>query len=137
MRDRRRDDELESRLVRFGVRILKLASSLPRTPAGRHVCGQIIRCGTSAAPNYAEARDAESREDLIHKFKVVLKELRETRVWLLMIVAAELIRPTSLLAPLVQENNELIAIFVKSIQTAKGRRAVGTSGSRLLDCSNA
>ncbi len=58
----------------------------------------------------------------IHKLKIVLKELRETRVWLLMIVRAGLIQPAATLDPLIQETNELISIFVTSVKTAtKGR----------------
>ena len=68
---------------------------------------------------YGEAQSAESRADFIHKMKVCLKELRETRVWLLMIVRAKLIKPVSKLDSLIQETNELISIFVTSIRTAK------------------
>ena len=77
-----RADELEDRLIDFAVRIIKLASKLPRTPAGKHIAGQILRAGTSPAPNYGEARGAESRADFLHKVRVVLKELNETFVWL-------------------------------------------------------
>ena len=111
--------DLEDRLIDFAVRIIRLAESLPKTKVGNHVAGQLIRCGTSPAPNYGEAQSAESRPDFIHKMKVSLKELRETRVWLLIIVRANLIRPTSKLEPLINENNELISIFVTSITTAK------------------
>jgi len=68
-------NELEERLVNFAVRIIKLSACLPRTPAGKHVAGQILRSGTSPAPNYGEARGAESRADFVHKMRVVLKEL--------------------------------------------------------------
>jgi len=111
--------DLEDRLIDFAVRIIRLAESLPKTKVGSHVAGQLIRCGTSPAPNYGEAQSAESRSDFIHKMKVSLKELRETRVWLLIIVRVKLIRPTSKLEPLINENNELISIFVTSITTAK------------------
>ena len=111
--------DLEERLIDFAVRVILLAESLPKTKVGNHIAGQLIRCGTSPAPNYGEAQSAESRPDFIHKMKVSLKELRETRVWLLIIVRANLIRPTSKLEPLINENNELISIFVTSIITAK------------------
>ena len=58
-------DELEERLIDFAVRIVRLSSSLPRTPAGKHVASQISRSGTSPAPNYGEARGAESRADFV------------------------------------------------------------------------
>jgi four helix bundle protein len=71
-------DQLEERLIDFAVRIIKLCNRLPKTPAGKHVSGQILRCGTSPAPNYGEARGAESRADFIHKVSIVFKELNET-----------------------------------------------------------
>ncbi len=111
--------DLEDRLIDFAVRIIRLAESLPKTKVGNHVAGQLIRCGTSPAPNYGEAQSAESRADFIHKMKVSLKELREIRVWLLIIVRAKLIEPTSKIEPLINENNELISIFVTSVTTAK------------------
>ncbi|UCF02700.1 MAG: four helix bundle protein [Deltaproteobacteria bacterium] len=116
--------DLEDRLIEFAVRIIRLAESLPKTKVGKHVAGQLIRCGTSPAPNYGEAQSAESRSDFVHKMKVSLKELRETRVWLLIIVRAELIKPTSKLEPLITENNELISIFVTSITTAKHKNKI-------------
>ena len=119
--------DLEERLVDFAVRIIKVSDSLPNTRAGNHVRGQILRSGTSPAPNYAEAQSAESRGDFVHKVKIVLKELRETKVWLRMIVKAELIAPPSKLEPLIAENNELISIFVASVKTAsKNRRQPST-----------
>ena len=117
-----RDDktfDLEDRLIDFAVRIISAAESLPKMKVANHIAGQLIRCGTSPAPNYGEAQSAESRADFVHKMKVCLKELRETRVWLLMIVRAKLIKQVSKLDSLIQENNELISIFVTSIRTAK------------------
>ena len=111
--------DLEDRLIDFAVRIIKVTRSLPNTEIGKHVSGQIIRCGTSPAPNYGEAQGAESRSDFIHKMKICLKELRETKVWLLMIIRANLIKPISKLDSLIDENDQLISIFVKSINTAR------------------
>lgn len=79
----------------------------------------IIRSGTSPAYNYGEAQSAGSRSDFIHKMKIALKELRETRIWLLMIGRATLIKPVSKLDSLLDESNQLIAIFVTSINTVK------------------
>jgi four helix bundle protein len=114
--------DLEDRLIDFAVRIIRIADSLPKTKIGKHIVGQIVRCGTSPAPNYGEAQGAESSADFIHKMKICLKELRETRVWLLMIVKAGLIKSASKIEPLIDENNQLISIFVKSIQTARKKR---------------
>ncbi len=111
--------DLEDRLIDFAVRVIRIAEALPNTKVANHIAGQLIRCGTSPAPNYGEAQSAESQADFIHKMKVCLKELRETRVWLIMIVRAQLIKPGSKLDSLIQENNELISIFVASIRTAK------------------
>jgi len=115
--------DLEDRLIEFAVRVIRAAESLPRTKTGKHVANQLIRCGTSPAANYGEAQSAESRHDFIHKIKICLKELRETRVWLFIILRARLIQPASKLEPLINENNELISIFVKSIKTAEQGKA--------------
>lgn len=116
--------DLEERLIAFAVRIVLLAESLPKTRAGNHVANQIIASGTSPAPNYGEALAAESRADFIHKIKIVLKELRETRVWLFLILRIPLIAPSSKLDTLIGENNELIQIFSASVATAQRNRAL-------------
>jgi len=111
-------DQLEERLIDFAVRVIKVASKLPRTPVGKHVAGQLLRSGTSPAPNYAEARGAESNADFVHKLKIALKELNETSVWLRMICRAELLT-ASLLTELTDENQQLCRILNASIKTAK------------------
>ena len=111
-------DELEDRLIDFAVRIIKLSARLPKTPAGRHIAGQILRCGTSPAPNYGEARGAESRADFIHKVRVVFKELNETLVWLRMIERSSLL-PADLLVGIIQENGDLCKIFGATLRTAR------------------
>jgi len=115
--------DLEGRLISHGVRVIRVAEALPRTPTGNHIRGQLLRSGTAAAPNYGEAQSAESRSDFTHKLKIILKELRETRVWLLMIQQVALIKPISTLDALLQETNELIAIFVASLKTASKERS--------------
>ena len=111
--------DLEDRLIDFAVRIIRTAESLPKSKVGKHIAGQLIRSGTSPAPNYGEAQSAESRSDFIHKMKISLKELRETRIWLLMVIRADLIKPASKLKALIDESDKLISIFVKSVSTAK------------------
>ena len=111
-------DHLEDRLIDFAVRIIQLANALPRTPAGKHIAGQILRCGTSPAPNYGEARGAESRADFVHKIRIVLKELNETSVWLRIIERSQLLR-SELLVGIIQENGDLCKIFVSSLKTAR------------------
>jgi four helix bundle protein len=111
-------DKLEERLVDFAVRIIKLSACLPRTPAGKHIAGQILRSGTSPAPNYGEARGAESRADFIHKIRVVLKELNETSIWLRIIERSGLLKG-ELLIDIVQENGDQCKIFAASLKTAR------------------
>ncbi len=111
--------DLEDRLLDFAVRVIRIAESLPRTRTGIHIAGQLIRCGTSPSPNYGEAQGAESRADFIHKMKVCLKELREIRVWLLLIDRINLLKNAADLKPLTEEANELISIFVSSVRTAR------------------
>lgn len=113
------DNDLQKRLIDYAVRIIALADSLPPTFAGKHIAGQIIRSGTSPAPNYAEAVSSESRNDFIHKIQIALKELRETDVWLKIIQCARLIDPTDRLNSLLEETNELLSILVASVHTAR------------------
>jgi four helix bundle protein len=122
MKKEKKKYDLEDRLIDFAVRIIKVAGSLPKTKVGNHIAGQLIRCGTASAPNYGEAQGAESRSDFIHKMKICLKELRETKVWLKMIVKAKLILPVSTFDSLIDENEQLISIFVTSIRTAKEKK---------------
>ena len=111
--------DLEERLIDFAVRVIRRAEFLPKSRVGIHIAGQLVRSGTSPAPNYGEAQAAESRSDFIHKMKISLKELRETRIWLLMIIRANLIKPASRIEPLLDETDQLISIFVTSIKTAQ------------------
>ena len=111
-------DKLEERLIDFAVRIIRLSARLPRTPAGKHVAGQILRSGTSPAPNYGEARGTESRADFVHKIRVVLKELNETSIWLRIIERSQMLA-RELLVDIIQENGDLCKIFTASLKTAR------------------
>ena len=110
--------DLEDRLVDFAVRVVNVVEALPDSKAGNHIAGQLVRSGTSPAPNYGEAQSAESRRDFIHKMKIALKELRETLVWLKIIERKPLCEPQKM-REIVAECDELIAIFVKSVKTAQ------------------
>jgi len=114
-----RQYDLQDRLVSYAVRIIKLSEALPNTKAGKHVSSQVLRSGTSPAPNYGEAQSAESKADFVHKLKIALKELRETEIWLKIIAKAQMIESVSQLAPLLRETDELIAILFTSVETAK------------------
>ena len=120
---RRAGDDILERLLAFAVRIGNVVDALPETRMGRHIAGQLVRCGTSPAPNYAEACGAESKKDFIHKLGICLKELRESACWIEMILQADLL-PASRLASLSKECHELIRIIAKSIVTAKGASLV-------------
>jgi four helix bundle protein len=111
-------DDIAERLFQFAVRVGKLVDALPKTRLGRHVAGQLVRCGTSPAPNYEEARAAESRADFIHKLSICLKELRESRFWIRFIGAFPLL-PKAKVAPLSDEADQLCNIIGKSIGTAQ------------------
>lgn len=120
-KDRGRKYDLEERLIEFAVTIIEIVESLPDTRVANHIAGQIIRSGTSAAPNYGEAQSAESRKDFVHKMKVALKELRETRVWLKIALRRGLTVPPGSIDRALSECQELICIFATSIQTAESR----------------
>ena len=110
--------ELENRLIRFAAKVTEVAENLPSTMAGKHIAGQIIRSSMVPAPNYGEAQGAESRKDFIHKMKICLKELRETQVWLKIMIEKRYMKREALQS-IMQESNELVAIFVTSIETAR------------------
>jgi four helix bundle protein len=114
-------DQLEERLIDFAVRIIKLSASLPKTPAGNHIAGQILRSGTSPAPNYGEARGAESHADFVHKLGIVLKELNETSIWLRIIERSQLLSEKSL-GHIIQENSTLCKIFTASLKTSRAHK---------------
>ncbi|MFA5689036.1 MAG: four helix bundle protein [Kiritimatiellales bacterium] len=112
--------DLEDRLIDFATRCINVSESLSGSRAGIHLSDQLVRSGTSPALNYGEAQAAESHKDFVHKMKVCLKELRESLVCLKIIVKAGL-SSEERLAPLIKETDELVAIFVSSIKTAKNK----------------
>jgi four helix bundle protein len=109
---------LSDRLLAFAVRVGKVVNALPATRLGRHVAAQLIRSGTSAAPNYEEGCAAESRADFIHKLSICLKELRESRYWIRLIVESESL-PAKKMAGLQDECTQLCKIFAQSLLTAR------------------
>ncbi len=111
-------DDIEERLINFAVRIINLCDNLPKTRAGNHIAGQLLRSGTAPAAIYAEARGAESTKDFIHKLKLCLKELNESRVWLKIITKSEIL-PQAKLHNISQECDELCRIVNASIKTAQ------------------
>jgi four helix bundle protein len=110
--------DLNERLIAFASSCIDVAESLPKTVAGNHISSQLVRSSTSPALNYGEAQGAESMRDFIHKLKVCLKELRETMNNLQLILFRKWYDEIKL-AMIIKENNELVAIFVASLKTAK------------------
>ena len=113
--------DLEERLLDYAASMVRFAESLHRTAAGLHVANQLLRSGTSPMPNHGEAQAAESAADFVHKMSICLKELRETRRWLRLVQRVPLVRSPASADPLIQETEELIKIFYRSIATAKKR----------------
>ena len=115
-------DELVERLINFSARIGKVVDALPDTRMGRHIGGQLVRSGTSPAPNYEEACAAESRADFVHKLSICLKELRESRSWIRLIIKTEMLTEHRM-SELLDESNQLCNIIAQSIVTAKQQNA--------------
>ncbi len=114
----RRGEELEDRLLDFSARVGNVVDALPGTRLGRHIAGQLVRSGTSPAPNYSEACAAESKRDFIRKLGIALKELRESKSWIKLIIKANLL-PEKRILDLLDEAKQLCNIIGKSIVTAK------------------
>jgi four helix bundle protein len=113
--------ELEDRLVAFSVNIARLTERMPQTPTALYLAKQIVRSASAPALLYGEACAAESAKDFIHKMAIGLKELRETGMNLRMILKNGF-ASGPFVDSLVDENDQLIAIFWKSIDTAKRNR---------------
>lgn len=120
MKDRKYD--LEDRLIDFSIRVSEIVEALPNTKYGNYIGNQLIRCGSSPALNNGEAQATESKNDFIHKLRIILKELRETRICLKIIIRKPLLKSEKV-NDLLAENNKLIAIFLKSIETAQKRNS--------------
>jgi four helix bundle protein len=113
--------DLSERLLQFAVRVGKVVNALPNTRLGRHIAAQLVRSGTSSAPNYEEGCAAESRDDFVHKLSICLKELRESRFWIRLIMESELLSKRKML-DLWDECSQLCRILAQSIVTAKKNR---------------
>lgn len=110
-------DDLSERLLDLAVRVGKVVDALPESRLGKHIAGQLVRSGTSPAPNYEEACAAESRRDFIHKVRIALKELRETRCWIKLIMKS-LLLPEASMSELARETDELCRILGQTLVTA-------------------
>jgi four helix bundle protein len=113
-------EDLSDRFLDFAVRVFNVIDALPNTRAGRHVAGQLVRCGSAPGPNYEEGCAAESRADFVHKLGIVVKESRESRFWPRLIVRANLLSGQKM-DGIIDESDQLCRIIGKSLATAKGR----------------
>lgn len=111
-------------MVDYTCRMIEVVEALPNTRSGNYIAGQLVRSCHSPTFNYGEAQAAESNKDFIHKIGVVLKELKECRTALKVIIKKEMIQPVSKLQPVYKETEELVAIMAKSISTAKKNSAL-------------
>jgi four helix bundle protein len=110
-------DELKARTKQFALRVIKLVAALPKNIEGRAIANQLVRCGTSVAANYRASCGARSQSEFVAKIGVVLEEADEAQLWLELIIEARLI-PAKRVRPLLEEANELVAIFVASRKSA-------------------
>ena len=114
--------DLHERLIDFAVQIINITDNVKTSKAGNHLSGQIVRSGTAPSLNYSEAQSAESRNVFVHKMSVVLKELRETQFNLKIIFRAKLYIGQEIeITSAIKESDELISIFVKSIETSRNK----------------
>ena len=121
--------DLEDRLVEYSCRMIDVVDSLSNSRAGNYIAGQLIKSRMSPTFNYGEVHGAESRNDFVHKLSVVLKELKECRSALKIIMKKALIKPVSKLGGIYKETEELIAIMAKSIETANKNKLLKPKGS--------
>lgn len=114
--------DLRERTMAFALRVLDVVDALPASTKGRNVADQLCRSGTSVAANYRAARRAKSAADFISKMGTVEEEADEVLFWLELIVRSKML-PAAKLEALLKEADELLAISVASIKTAKRRRS--------------
>jgi four helix bundle protein len=122
MNAKSRKYDLEERVIQFAVTITDVADGITPSRAGNHVAGQIVRAGTSPASNCGEAQSAESKNDFIHKMKIALKELKETRIWLRVILCKSYCKNRKHVDDALMECEELVRIFAKSVSTASSNQ---------------
>ena len=111
-------EQLKKRIKQFAHRCVKLGAALPRNYLGNHIRGQSIRCSTSAASNYRAACVAQSKAGFTSKLGIVIEEVDESCFWMEFIIDEQLI-PEAKVTPLLEEGQELTAIFISSRKTAR------------------
>ena len=115
------EGELKQRTKRFSLRVIKLVGALPKNVEGRAIGNQLVRSGTSVGANYRAACRGRSKAEFIARLGVVEEEADESAYWLEMIIESGLMK-RELVAPLLQEANELGAIMAASRISASKRK---------------
>jgi four helix bundle protein len=113
--------DLKLRTKQFALRVIKLFNSLPKTTDAQVIGKHILRSGTSVGAQYREACRARSNSEFISKMASSLQELDETAYWLDLLVEGNFVEAEKL-KELQDETEQLIAIFVSSIRTAKSKK---------------
>lgn len=129
-----RTPDLSDRLVKFSARVIKLLDILPNSLAGKKLSDQLVRSAMSVGANYEEARGADSRNDFAYKLQIALKEARETRYWLCIVLECGM-APESGVESLVDEATQLRAILGKSVATVRGKARGGERDRSGIPCS--
>jgi four helix bundle protein len=118
MKDESISKDLKQRTKKFALRIIKLYTALPKTTEAQVIGKQVLRSGTSIGAHYAESQRGKSNADFINKLQTALQELEETIYWLEIIIEANIF-PENRIKPLIEETNELIAIFTAIVIKVK------------------
>ena len=134
------EPDLKKRTKAFALRVMKLVDTLPKTPSGRALGSQLVRSGTSVAANYRAARRAKSTAHFLSKLGDVEEEADETLFWLELLEESGIV-PAKRLSELKKEADELVAITVASINTARKRdseksQAISKRGRRSVPASD-
>ena len=117
-----KSEEMKARTRAFGLRVIRLAESLPNTPTAKVIRNQMLRCGPSVGANYRAACRAKSRPDFVSKMGTVEEEADETIYWMELLIDAEIVKRARI-ADLLDEADQILSIVISSIKTAKGIRA--------------
>ncbi len=110
--------DLSPRLINFSIRIIKLASEFPKTPAGFAIASQIVRSATSIGANCEEAQDAISQREFLRSMTISLKEARETGYWLRVVEGSNLVSKSRIEAEII-ECNQIISILIATVKSLK------------------
>ena len=115
-------EQMKQRTKDFALRIIRLVQAMPRSVEGRALAAQIVRSGTSVGANYRAACRGRSRAEFIAKLGIALEEADETAWWLELIIESQMLKRMRV-QPLLEEANELAAIFNQGRETARRRRS--------------